>query len=96
MDKQLFDKLLESAQEATDIVKGKRKASRTFEMSAESVREIRERTGLSQDQFARLFRISVATLRNWEQGRRRPDGPAAALLTAIRNDPKHVVAALNR
>jgi putative transcriptional regulator len=96
MEKQLFDKLLKSASQATDIVNGKRPASRVFEMSSDTVREIRERTGLSQEKFASLFRISVATLRNWEQGRRRPDGPAAALLTAIRNDPKHVVAALNR
>ena len=52
-------------------------------------------TGLSQERFSALFHISVGTLRNWEQGRRRPDGPAAALLIAINNDPEHVVNALN-
>lgn len=35
------------------------------------------------------------TLRNWEQGARAPGGPAAALLTAIRHDPRHVISALN-
>jgi putative transcriptional regulator len=39
--------------------------------------------------------VSVKTLRNWEQGVRAPGGAAAALLTAIKNDPRHVIAALN-
>ncbi|MBT8435068.1 MAG: helix-turn-helix domain-containing protein [Gammaproteobacteria bacterium] len=95
MDKKLFDNLLKSAAQASEIVNGQRKASRTFVVTSDVVREIRESTGLSQEKFAGLIHISVGTLRNWEQGRRRPDGPAAALLTAIRNDPKHVVAALN-
>jgi len=95
MDDKLFAKLIESASQATEIVQGKREASRTFVMTSEIVREIRESTGLSQERFANLFHISVGTLRNWEQGRRRPDGPAAALLIAIKNDPEHVITALN-
>ena len=95
MDDKLFAELIKSASQAVEIVRGDRKPSRTFEVSSEIVREIRESTGLSQEKFAGLFHISVGTLRNWEQGRRRPDGPAAALLTAIKNDPEHVVAALN-
>lgn len=95
MDEKLFAKLIESASQAAEIVRGDRKPSRTFEVTSDFVREIRESTGLSQEKFAGLFHISVGTLRNWEQGRRRPDGPAAALLTAIKNDPEHVVAALN-
>jgi len=95
MDDKLFEKLIKSASQAAEIVRGDREASRTFEVTSDIVREIRESTGLSQEMFASLFHISVGTLRNWEQGRRRPDGPAAALLTAIKNDPKHVVAALN-
>lgn len=95
MDERLFEKLINSATEATEIVRGKRKPSRAFVVTADIVREIRESTGLSQEKFAALFHISVGTLRNWEQGRRRPDGPAVALLIAIRNDPEHVVAALN-
>ena len=95
MDDKLFAKLIESASQAAEIVRGDRQASRTFEVTSDIVREIRERTGLSQERFAGLIHISVGTLRNWEQGRRRPDGPAAALLIAIKNDPTHVVAALN-
>ncbi|MGM3371760.1 helix-turn-helix domain-containing protein, partial [Escherichia coli] len=50
----------------------------------------------SQSKFAELISVSVDTLRNWEQGRRSPTGPAKALLRAIVNDPQHVLQALNR
>jgi putative transcriptional regulator len=95
MDQKLFDELLESVKEAGQIAKGKRLPSRTFVVDALDVRDIRESLNLSQYQFAALVHVSVKTLRNWEQGIRRPGGAAAALLTAIRNDPKNVIAALN-
>ena len=95
MDDKLFEKLIKSASQADEVLRRDRKPSRRFGVTSDIVREIRKSTGLSQEKFASLFHISVGTLRNWEQGRRRPDGPAAALLIAIRNDPEHVVAALN-
>lgn len=58
------------------------------------VAAIRAKTGLSQDRFARAFQISPHTLRNWEQGRRVPDGPARALLMAIDRNPKALMRAL--
>jgi len=95
MDQELFGELLESVKEAGQIVKGKRRPSRTFVVEALDVRNIRENLNLSQYQFAALVHVSVKTLRNWEQGIRHPGGAAAALLTAIRNDPRNVIAALN-
>jgi putative transcriptional regulator len=59
------------------------------------VRAIRAVTGLSQAKFAELLSIEAATLRNWEQGRREPTGPARALLRAIRNNPVAVIKALS-
>ena len=56
---------------------------------------IRRTTGLSQAKFAELLSIEVSTLRNWEQGRREPTGPARALLRAIRNNPIEVIKALS-
>ena len=47
------------------------------------VAKVREKTGLSQDRFAGAFAINPSTLRNWEQGRTRPDGAARVLLTVI-------------
>lgn len=52
-----------------------------------SVGSIRERTGLSQSEFARLIGVSVRTLQDWEQGRRAPSGPARALLTIAHKNP---------
>jgi putative transcriptional regulator len=59
------------------------------------VRAVRALTGLSQPKFAELLGIELATLRNWEQGRRSPTGPARALLRAIRRSPIEVVQALS-
>ena len=59
------------------------------------MRSIRALTGLSQARFAELPGIELATLRNWEQGRRQPTGPARALLRAIRNNPIEVIRALS-
>ena len=95
MEDQFFNDLLRSVSEAGEILNDQRRPSRTFSVDASSVREIRESLALSQRQFASIVHVSVKTLRNWEQGVRTPDGAAAALLTAIRNDPKHVLAALN-
>ena len=63
-------------------------------MDAAKVKEIRAVTGLSQPRFAKLLHVDVGTLRNWEQGRREPTGPAKALLRAIQTDPKAVLKAL--
>jgi DNA-binding transcriptional regulator YiaG len=59
------------------------------------VRQVRALTGLSQSKFAELLSIEVSTLRNWEQGRRAPTGPARALLRAIGNNPVAVIKALS-
>ncbi|APO84066.1 MULTISPECIES: NadS family protein [Pseudomonas] len=89
-----FDELMESVQQMDDIVQGKCAPSREFAIDALQVRSIRRATGLSQVRFAEMIDVQVATLRNWEQGRREPTGPAKALLRAIRNDPDHVLKAL--
>ena len=56
--------------------------------SGEDVALLRKFVGLSQTQFARAMGISVHTLRNWEQGRRHPDGPAVALLRIAARHPR--------
>lgn len=89
-----FEDLLESVQEMDDILRGERHASRVFEVDPAAIKQLRETTGLSQSKFALLLDVDVGTLRNWEQGRRAPTGPARALLRAIRKDPRHVLAAL--
>jgi len=91
----LFEELLTSVKEAGKIHRGELQPTRVFIVNALDVQRIRQNLNLSQAQFAALVHVSVKTLRNWEQGARVPDGAAAALLTAIRNDPKNVISALN-
>jgi putative transcriptional regulator len=89
-----FDELMESVQEMDEILRGERKPSREFYVDALQVKEIRKATGMTQAKFAALIDVQLGTLRNWEQGRRQPTGPAKALLKAIHNDPVHVLNAL--
>lgn len=56
--------------------------------SGEDIVALRRFVGLSQTEFARALEISVHTLRNWEQGRRTPDGPALALLKIAARHPR--------
>lgn len=58
-------------------------------------REVRRELQMSQSQFAAAFGIPIATLRNWEQGRRKIDMTTASYLQAIRQFPKEVQAALS-
>lgn len=90
----IFNDLMASVQQMDEIVRGERQPSREFTIDAIKVREIRQVTGLSQARFAAMIDVQVGTLRNWEQGRREPTGPAKALLRAIHKDPKHVLSAL--
>ncbi|MFZ9624575.1 MAG: helix-turn-helix domain-containing protein [Burkholderiaceae bacterium] len=61
---------------------------------AVDVKEVRRRTGLTQEQFAAKFAISVGTLRHWERGDRTPRGATLVLLNIIAKEPKAVMRAL--
>ena len=88
MKKEVFKELLESVKQGGAIMKGSMKPSRVFQFPESEVRKLRENYGLSQDKFASLIGISVATLRNWEQGRRKPEGPARVLLMVAAKHPE--------
>jgi putative transcriptional regulator len=64
-------------------------------VAARAVRLARERTGLSQSQFAERFHINPARLKDWEQGRYQPDSVALAYLKVIEKDPEAVERALS-
>ncbi|QKZ05991.1 MULTISPECIES: helix-turn-helix domain-containing protein [Pseudomonas] len=90
-----FEELMESVGQMDEILRGEREPSREFHVDALQVKAIRKATGLSQVKFAAMIDVQLGTLRNWEQGRRQPTGPAKALLKAIHNDPVHVLNALS-
>ena len=60
------------------------------------VRSLRRKLGLSQSQFAARFGFTPATVKNWEQGRTQPDGPARILLAVIAHHPEAVEDALRK
>lgn len=95
MKKRLFDELLESVREGGAILRGEREPARAFLFKEPDVRSLREKHGLSQPRFAALMGISVGTLRNWEQGRRKPEGSARVLLRVVERHPEAVFEAVD-
>lgn len=90
----LSKELLESAKEAVEIAAGKLKPAREYRVSPIDVAAIRSGLGMSQSAFAKRFGLSVATVRDWEQGRRFPDRTARTLLAVIEKSPEAVASAL--
>ena len=60
------------------------------------VAQTRKGLNLSQPEFAKLFSVPLPTVRNWEQGRRRPEGPARVLLQVIQAEPEAVLRAIHK
>ena len=94
MDPKLFEELTRSIRQAGAIARGERKPARRHELTPSRILAVRERSGLSQAQFARLLGVSVKTLQNWEQARREPTGPAKALLRIVEREPAAALRAL--
>lgn len=94
MKKKDFNNLVASLRQAGQIQRGEMKPSRVVEFGAIDVKAIRQRLGKTQSEFAHMIGVSISTLQNWEQGRRRPEGPARALLKIAAKNPEAVSAAL--
>lgn len=95
MKKKDFDELLTSVKQAGKIRRGTMRPSRSRTFRPADVKAIRRDLGKSQTEFALMIGVSPATLRNWEQGRRVPEGPARALLRVASRAPEAVAAALS-
>lgn len=89
-----FSDLIKSVRQAGRIRRKKMRPSRATTFKPADVKAIRGSLGKSQTEFAMMIGVSVATLRNWEQGRRVPDGPAQALLRVAAQNPEAVAHAL--
>jgi len=96
MNDELFQQLAASLKEGGAILRGNTPASRTSTLQWPDAKAVREQLGLSQSQFASLIGISPRTLQNWEQGHRRPEGTARALLRVAECHPTAVLEALHR
>lgn len=94
MKKELFKELVASITQMDRIRKGTLVPGRISKYRPVDVKRIRSGLHVSQSQFAMMIGVSKATLQNWEQGRREPDGPAQALLRIVEKQPKAVLEAL--
>ena len=96
MKKRDFNRLVQSVRQAGRIRRGQMAPGRVTTIRPADVKAIRARLGKTQEEFALMIGVSPATLRNWEQGRRQPEGPARALLRVAARHPKAVEAALSK
>lgn len=94
MKKELFDRLLESANQALEHAEGKRELRTTVlprppaVMSDKEIYALREQLNVSQAVFARCLNVSIQTVQKWEQGAGKPSGAALKLLSIVRRQPK--------
>ena len=95
MKKKDFDNLVGSIRQAGKIRRGEMEASRAFQFDPADIKSIRQSLKKSQAEFALMIGVSISTLQNWEQGRRRPEGPARALLKIAAERPDAVIEALS-
>jgi putative transcriptional regulator len=86
--------IMAGLKDALAYAEGDKSRATVRKVSAVNVKAAREKLGLSQDRFARAFGVSVASVRNWEQGHRQPTGAARVLVRVIERRPKAVLEAL--
>lgn len=93
-----FNKVRAGLEDARAYLDGKRSGFAVHEVKIPEpdVAAIRGKTGLSQPVFAKSIGVSLGTLKNWEQGRRRPEGPARVLLALLEKRPSIVQEELGR
>ena len=89
-----FQTLVESVTQMGKIMRREKLPHRRTVLSTVDVKGLRERLGLTQNQFSGLIGVSIKTLQNWEQARRKPTGPAAALLCIVEREPAMALRAL--
>lgn len=83
-----YESIMQGLNEALAHAQGKDVGARVHVIEVPDVKAIREELGLSQQEFAKAYRIPLATLKGWEQGRRHPDATASAYLAVIAGMPE--------
>lgn len=90
-----FESIKRGLEEAIDFSKGKTNKAVVHKLKPIDVKTIRTNVNMTQEQFASAFGMSVATLRHWERGDRRPSGTAMVLLNLVSKKPEMVLDALH-
>jgi putative transcriptional regulator len=95
MSKKAFDQIMEGLNEALAFARGDLKGVKLHVPPEIDVHRIRDKLGLSQEDFARTFGFTIDQIKGWEQGRSRPIGGLRAYLMIIDRDPKAVIKILH-
>ena len=96
MSKEAFESIKAGLEDAIEFAKSSKSAKvHKIEVPDVDVVELRKSLKLTQQAFADIFAVALGTVRNWEQGRRRPEGPAKVLLNIIKKEPKVVLRVLS-
>ncbi|MCX4026536.1 helix-turn-helix domain-containing protein [Endozoicomonas sp. SM1973] len=91
----IFESIKQGLEEAIEFSQGNPQKAVVHEFTSVDVKRIRADIGMSQAEFATAFGISVSTLRHWERGDRKPQGPALVLLNVVAKEPQAVLRALS-
>lgn len=89
-----YDSIKQGLDEALAFSKGNKGKAVVHEFKPLDVKQLRAKVGMSQNEFASAFGISVSTLRHWERGDRTPTGPALVLLNVVAKETRAVLKAL--
>lgn len=89
-----FSSIKQGLAEALEFSGEKPSKAVVHEFGPLDVKKVRAQVGMSQNEFASAFGISVSTLRHWERGDRTPQGPALVLLNVVAKEPEVVLRAL--
>ena len=90
-----FNSIKQGLNEALEYSRGNKQKAVVHKITPLDIKNIRANLGMSQNEFASAFGISVSTLRHWERGDRIPNGPALVLMNVVAKEPKAVLKALS-
>jgi putative transcriptional regulator len=89
--KEAFESIKKGLNEAIDFAQGKEVKAKVTKLNPQlDVKMVRKNLGMTQKDFALSLGISLATLRHWERGDRKPHGPALILLNLVEKDPNTI------
>ena len=85
---EVYESIRKGLEEAVAFAQGRKNGTRIHRVPIVDIRVLRLRMGVSQDEFATAFGVSLATLRRWEKGEQSPRGPALVLLQLLQKEPQ--------
>lgn len=90
----VFDDIMQGLNEAVEFTQGQQVGAIIHDVSPLDVKDIRNQLEMTQEEFAQAVGVKLPTLRHWERGDRKPNGPARVLLNLLAREPKQIVAML--